>query len=71
MTEFVDIVFKEEIKLESVQIVHPNPRCLVSFLRKEIRTQEYTQERLRETQEVMAVYKPDGSFRMKPTLLTF
>ena len=26
MTEFVDIVFKEEIKLESVQIVHPNPR---------------------------------------------
>ena len=39
------------------------------FLRKEIRT--YTQERLWGTQEVMAVYKPDGSFRMKPTLLTF
>ena len=39
------------------------------FLRKEIRT--YTQERLWETQEVMAVYKPDRSFRMKPTLLTF
>ena len=39
------------------------------FLRKEIRT--YTWERLWETQEVMAVYKPDRSFRIKPTLLTF
>ena len=51
-----------------------NARWLVSFLRKEIRTytQEiYTQARLWETQEVMAVYKPDRSFRMKPTLLTF
>ena len=51
-----------------------NARWLVSFLRKEIRTytQEiYTQERLWETQEVMAVYKPDRSFRMRPTLLTF
>ena len=51
--------------------MHPNARWLVSFLRKEIRTQEYTQERLWETQEVVAVYKPDRSFRMKPTLLTF
>ena len=49
MTEFVDKGFKEEIKLKSVQMVHPNPRWLASFLRKEISTQKCTQGRLWDT----------------------